>query len=149
MNLSGRKWEIRRQIGFHLVHVTTQEGVEGAKRVDGVVAAIDLVHNQPHRVVLRSDLVTVVATVEREAFPERVQVLEKQRAIPRKSHTRNAISIAELPHALAIGYESQIHAVKALPIRLIVRERLRGFTPIESKRKLVQRCRTPDAGVPH
>src|SRR5439155_13017690 len=112
MNLSGRKLELGWQVGFHLVHIATQKGVEGAEGVDGVVTAIDLVHDEPHRIVLSTDFETVVAAIQRQAISKGVEVLKKQSAVSGKSHTRDAIAITELSHALAIGYEQQVDAVE-------------------------------------
>src|SRR6266571_3469694 len=147
VNLSTPERESGWQIGFHLVHIASQEGVERVERIEPVVAAVDLVHYQAHRIVLRSDLESVIGSRDRQAIPIGVEILEEQCAVPGKAHISDTVPIGELSHALPIRYEQQVDAVEILPIRLVVRKRLRGLAAVKSERKLVQGRRAENAGV--
>ena len=149
MNLSTPERESRRQICFHLLRIAGQEGVERVELIDRVVAAVDLVHDKTHRVVLRSDFERVIGPRDRKVIPIGIKILEEQRAVSGKTHTRDAVPIIELSHALPARHEHQVRAVEILPVRLIVRKRLRGFAPVETERKLIQHRRAENTGVAH
>src|SRR5207249_9206610 len=111
------------------------------------VAAVYLIHHQALRIVLASDLESVLGSRDRQVISIRVVILEEQCAVSGKSHTRDAVAVGELSHTLAIRYEQQVHAVEIFPVRLIVRKRLRGLAPVEPERKLIQLRRAENTGV--
>src|SRR6266568_5552230 len=124
VNLSTPERESGGQICFHLLRIGSQESMERVELIDRVVAAVNLVHHQAHRIVLRSDLESVIASRDRQVISIGVKVLEEQSAVPGKSHTGDAVPIVKLSHALPTRDEQQVRSVEILPVRLIVRKRL-------------------------
>src|SRR5207249_10107738 len=123
--------------------------MEAIELINGIVAAVDLVHDEAHRVVLASDLERVFGSSDRQVVPPGVEILEKQRAVSRESHGRHTVSVVELSHPLPRWDEHQVCAMEILPIRLVVRIGLRRLAAVKSKRKFVQLCRTENTRVAH
>src|SRR5262249_32799317 len=141
--------ECGRQIRFDLLCVATQECVESVESVDGVVAAINLIHNEPHRVVFGPELEGVIAFRNRQIVTIRIEILEEQCAVSWKSHCRDVVSVVELSHSFAACHENEVRSVEILPVRLIIRERLAGLAPIKPEGKLIQDGWTQNARMTH
>src|SRR5262245_56345269 len=68
VNLSSGKLEAGGQICFHLIYITSQKGVERVEGIKSVVAAVNLIHDEAHRVVFRSDLERVIGSRDGEVI---------------------------------------------------------------------------------
>src|SRR5438309_5504229 len=77
VRLSTSQRESRRQIGFYLLRIASQKRMEGIELINAVVAAVDLIHDEAHRIELASDLKRVFGSGNRQVVSIRVVILKK------------------------------------------------------------------------
>src|SRR5437879_3050735 len=77
VRLSTSEWECRWQIGFYLLRISSQKRMEGIELINSVVAAVDLIHDEAHRIVLASNLKRVFGSGNRQVVSIRVVILKK------------------------------------------------------------------------
>src|SRR6059036_2042872 len=77
VRLSTSKRESRWEVGFYLLRIGSQKSMEGIELINAVVADVDLIHDEAHRIELASDFERVFGSRDCQVVAIGVVILKE------------------------------------------------------------------------